>query len=181
MASIEIFVMAKITTTQIKKNSDDPIFLKDLPVGLKRKLAVILKLLQARQIEVNSGDVLKSILVPTGTGANKILSEMENKVKEQARETLELLVWYFKQHFSSYHPQAIGSDVYCSDCKWLQSSIFEYCENPNCSSHEKWRAIMGPSYKPPKKEELPIQIFPSPISTQEELDAYVQQIRALRS
>ncbi|MDD4990463.1 MAG: hypothetical protein PHW31_04150 [Candidatus Pacebacteria bacterium] len=156
---IEIFVMTELSETQIKKNNEI-IFLKDLPVGLKGKLTPALKMLNASQIVVNTGEVNKSILVLVGQ--NKMLSEINGEAGEKAKEALELLVWYYGQHFYSFSPGLIGGDIHCSHCGYTQSPGrgSGYCENPCCPSHEFWKKIIGASYKLPKKLKMSIHILP---------------------
>ena len=82
---------------------------------------------------------------------NVTLNFFNYKLRREFVKTIDLLQWYQGPHWHST-PGVIGAPVHCTHCGYsrLPGFFSSYCPNSGCPSREKWRQIIGPSYKPPE-------------------------------
>ncbi len=79
----------------------------------------------------------------------------DQKLRREIVKTIDLLQWYLGPHWHSHlhnTPGVIGGPIRCTHCGHTRPPDFfsDYCPNSGCPSHEKWRQIIGPSYKIPE-------------------------------
>lgn len=139
----------------VRKSKVDRVEVSELPKGLRIRMVRLLnKLKEVKQINIKgkTQDALFEFM-----DRNVILKSFDKKIKKEFLNTIELLRWYLGKHWYSMSPPgAIGGDVCCADCNYsrIAGSPELYCPSLSCPSHQKWRMVIGPLYKPPKKDPL---------------------------
>lgn len=80
---------------------------------------------------------------------NVTLDFFNQKIRKEFIEIIDLLQWYERPHWSS-REGVYGAPLCCTHCGYAKpSGSPDDCPSPGCPSHEKWRQIIGPSYKIP--------------------------------
>jgi len=134
----------------VKKSQIDGIEVARLPKGLRTKMLRLLKKLTGVKI-ISLGRITTTTNFEFAE-RNVPLAFFDRKIRKEFQETINLLKWWLTPHWLSMSSSdAIGGEVYCMDCNHMMiaGSGGEYCPNPSCPSHKKWRMVIGPSYEPP--------------------------------
>jgi len=137
----------------VRKSRVDRVEVNELPKGLRFRMVRLLnRLKRVKQIKIKgkTQDALFEFL-----DKNVTLKSFDKKVKKEFLNTIELLRWYLSGHWYTMSPPgAIGGEVHCANCNYstIAGSLELYCPSPSCPSHQKWRMVIGPLYKPPLYE-----------------------------
>lgn len=132
---------------------------KELPEGLCTKMMCLLHFLEREgvtAVTVVEHDEGGSFFVLNKGDRNVTLKDLHPDNREYFTETVELLVWHFKEHFY-LSPPLLGGQCRCIDCGRAQEQPFgpNKCQNYKCSSHEK-RKDIDPAYVATTQEDDPI-------------------------
>jgi hypothetical protein len=114
-----------------------------------------------------------AIFIYPGWLNSQLVINIHRDERSEIKHVLRLLRWYLKPHFYQ-----MPGDWLCSECSAIQVVSSLYCNDPSCPSHKKWSEIIGPSYKPPHKEDAPWPY--SKMMTPEEMNAFTEQVKALK-
>lgn len=124
-----------------------PPFLRKKVISLLRKLPTDLKRIEIKKkvkdaiLEITQGNITPDLI------RNK-------KTKAEFLKKMGLLRWYFSGHWYIHNSRALTPPVRCAHCHIIrQKPNTKYCLNPECPSHQKWKLIIGPSYKKPRMKE----------------------------
>jgi len=136
----------------IKKSRVAGVDVSGLPKGLRTMMAKLLDKLEGVKrinIEGKAQDAIFEL-----SEKNVTLSFFDRKIRKEFLGTIELLQWYQQPHWHSARRGVIGAPVHCAHCSYstVPGAHGGYCPVPSCPSHEKWRLIIGPSYKPPGED-----------------------------
>lgn len=161
MQKIEINVVSThLDQSPVIITGDDinVVFVKELPEGLCTKMINLLHFLEREGVTavmVIERDGGGSVFVINKGGKNVTLTDLHPDNREYFVETIGLLVWNFKKHFSV--TDRLGGPVNCFDCGRMQEPPFDpdKCQNCNCPSHEK-RKDIDSSYVATTEEDDPL-------------------------
>ena len=133
----------------VRKSRIAGIDVDGLPKVLRMRMVKLLKKLEGvKRINVE-GKVQDAIFELSDR--NVTLNFFNRKLRREFVKTTDLLRWYQGPHWHSTRG-VIGGRVHCIHCGYSRPPGFfgSYCPNSGCPSYEKWRQIIGPSYKPPE-------------------------------
>ncbi len=131
---------------------------KELPEGLCTKMINLLHFLEQEGVTavmVIGRDEGGSVFVLNKGDRNVTLDDIHQDIRGYFTETIELLAWHFKKHFSSAH--RFGGMSYCTECSRGQEQPFDpnKCQNHKCPSHEMQKDI-NPAYVATTEDEDPL-------------------------
>ncbi len=135
---------------RISKSTVDGSEIKELPLRLRVLLRRLLADLKRVKTITIDQEPQKAIL--EFSSRNATILSLSAKTRRQFIATMSLLQWYKRKHWYSHRPAGmLGGTIYCNDCDLgIIAGSAWYCQNSACPSHEKWRQVIGPSYKPPE-------------------------------
>lgn len=125
---------------------------RELPPGLKSLMKSLLSPLSRAGIKGISIDGSPKKAIFESSKTNATFNCLKKKAKKTFLDVIGLLIWYLNPHWGGASGDKIGGVVCCVDChssRVIGGSLY-YCGCPSCPSHEKWRKVIGPSYKKPK-------------------------------
>jgi len=143
--------------TEIKKGTIESSQVEALPWGLRRKMVTLLNALKTRDIKrifIDTEDIARSLLeIEYKTAIQGFLDQAREK---QLIKTIKLLVWYFNPHWTKLSDLPKSTATFCAGCTTMSRTVGQpgYCWVPGCSSHDKWKIVIGPSYTPPPPVEV---------------------------
>lgn len=133
----------------VEKSTIDGCAVADLPDGLKAMMvAVLAKMPRVKRINVSDN---ASCALFELADKNVVLGYFHG-IEIEFLKTIELLLWYQGPHWHGSYGGGYGAPVHCAHCGYQSTPGAVHgdkCPIPSCLSHEKWRQIIGPSYKPP--------------------------------
>lgn len=140
----------------VRKSIVAGILVNDLPKGLRRRMVKMLNKLKGVKRICLEGKTEEAIFEYNHLNATLDLMGVDAKLKKEIVKTIDLFKWYRSSHWRNNTPGLIGGTSYCVDCNFPRPpGGGTYCVWNSCSSHRKWRQIIGPKYtmppKPPKK------------------------------
>jgi hypothetical protein len=133
----------------VRKSRIGRVDVDKLPKALRMRTVRLLNKLEGVKrinIESRAQDAIFEL-----SDRNVTLDFFDRKLRREFVKTIDLLQWYQGPHWHST-PGVIGGPVRCTHCGYTRLPGFfsSYCPNSGYPSHEKWRQIIGPSYKPPE-------------------------------
>ena len=123
-----------------------------LPPELRNKVLNLINQLKQKGIkEIEVQETISDSLLQVGRCWVAIKGFLDQEIKRMFLETIGLLVWYFGPHWTKLSDLPKSTATFCADCTTMSRTVGQprYCWVPGCSSHDKWKIVIGPSYTPP--------------------------------
>jgi len=128
-----------------------------LPTELQKSMIELLNQLKQKGVkEIDIKENIPDSLLKVNRYWVAITGFLDRVIEGMLLKTTGLLVWYLGPHWSRPDDPKTLSSFFCADCLKMSRSIQEpdYCEFPECPSHDKWLMVIGTSYTPPPPVEV---------------------------
>lgn len=164
---MEIMITTDVEKSQIIGQEEEMKKVSELPEGIRTIIVLLLaSLWEVNQIIIK-GEIQDALfaLKPDNRYVDLAIfdskREFEPPINPEFRTAMELLKWYLGPHWIGWGGAGvIGGSVHCVDCGYSKpaGASGEYCPDPNCPSHKKWKQVIGLSYQPPENPLFAVEI-----------------------
>jgi len=138
--------------SRIIKEDIGPERFEVLPLELQKRILFLLEELKQKGVkEINVKENIPDSLFKVGRYWVAIKGFLDQEIKRLFLETIELLIWYLNPHWSRPSDLKHSSTFFCADCTTMSRSVGqpERCWVRSCTSHKRWRQVIGDSYTTP--------------------------------